>query len=116
MTRVSSRKLTAKNQNRMFYLFWKSVAGLKDVREMEFFTGSLFSPVEKVMIAKRFMIALLLCEGLSFRQICDTLKVSPNTISSVSKKLNRNRGGYAKIIDRFLKDTQVKKLSETFLN
>ncbi len=98
----------------MFFLFWKSLADLKSARELEFLTNDLFSPVEKVMIAKRFMIALLLHKGLSFRQICKVIKVSPNTVNSIARKINKNSRGYGQLMGKTLKNPQVSKLLTTF--
>jgi len=114
MTRISSKKLAPKAQNQMFFLFWKTLAGFKNARDLEFLTNDLFSPVEKIMIAKRFMIALLLHKGLSFRQICKTLKVSPNTVNSIARKINKNSRGYGQILGKTLKSPQAGKVISTF--
>lgn len=98
----------------MFFLFWKSLADLKSARDLEFLTNDIFSPVEKVMIAKRFMIALLLHKGLSFRQICKVLKVSPNTVNSIARKINKNTRGYGQLMGKTLKDPQVGKIINAF--
>ena len=115
MTRISSKKLAPKAQNQMFFLFWKTLADLKTARDLEFLTNDLFSPVEKIMISKRFMIALLLHKGLSFRQICKVLRVSPNTVNSIARKINKNSRGYGQLMGRTLKNPQVAKMLPTFV-
>lgn len=115
MTRISKRRLTPKLQNHMLYLFWKSLADLRSAREVEFLTHDLFSPVEKIMIAKRFLIALLLLQGQSFRKICDLLKVSPNTVSSVAKKTRRPGLGYGRTLKILLTRPEIKKFTQNLL-
>lgn len=115
MTRISSKKLAPKAQNQMFFLFWKTLAGFKNARDLEFLTNDLFSPVEKVMIAKRFMIALLLHKGLSFRQICKVLKVSPNTVNSIARKINRDSRGYGQLVGKSFRNPQVAKMLNGFV-
>ena len=110
MTRVSNQRLKPKLQNQMFFLFWKFLADLKSPKELEFFTARLFSSSEKVMIAKRFMIALLLEQGLSFRRICQVLKVSPNTVSSVVHSSHRRSQTEKRLFSTFLKINLVSKI------
>lgn len=98
----------------MFFLFWKSLADIKKVKDLEFLTNDLFSRVERLMIAKRFMIALLLKRGLSFREVSESLKVSPNTVSSVAKKIKRSTRGYRQLLKRFLADKKIKKMVDSF--
>lgn len=115
MARISSRKLTPKLQNRMFYIFWKSLADLGSVRELEFLTNDLFSPVEKVMMAKRFLAAILLLQGLSFRRICSLLRLSPNTVNSVAKKIRRRNRGYGQVLTAILKRPETHKFIQGFI-
>ncbi len=110
MTRISSQRLRPKLQNQMFYLFWKFLADLKSPKDLEFFTSRLFSPAEKVMIAKRFMIALLIEKGLSFRRVCGVLKVSPNTVSSVVHSARRRTQAEKRLLGSFLKTNIVSKI------
>lgn len=114
MARISARRISPKLQNQMFYLFWKNLADLKKPRDLEFLTTDLFSPVERLMIAKRFMIAVLLRMGQSFRKICSTLKVSPNTVNSVAHRLRRKNSPYLSLVKKFLSGGKVKKLVGPF--
>lgn len=110
MTRISNQRLKPKLQNQMFYLFWKFLADLKSPKDLEFFTARLFSPAEKVMLAKRFMIALLLEQGLSFRRVCQVLKVSPNTVSSVVRSSRRRTLSEKRLLSSFLKTSLTSKI------
>lgn len=114
MARISARRLNPKLQNRMFYIFWKSLAELTQARELEFLTNDLFSPVEKIMITKRFLVAILLLQGASFRQICNLLKVSPNTVNNVSKKIRGKSRGFSQILSHLLRHRDVAKFVESF--
>lgn len=98
----------------MFFLFWKTLADFKKPSDLEFLTNDLFSQVEKVMIAKRFMIALLLHRGLTFRQICETLRVSPNTVNSVARKINRKSRGYGQMLKSLANRHEAEKILSNF--
>lgn len=114
MARISTRKLSPKSQNQMFFLFWKTLADFKRPRDLEFLTNDLFSPVEKIMIAKRFMIALLLARGLTFRQICQSIKVSPNTVNAVAHKVNRKSRSYGRMVESLVKKSDITRILSNF--
>lgn len=115
MARISKRKLSVKQQNQMLFLFWKTLADFKRPRDLEFLTKDLFSPTEKVMIVKRFMIALLLHHGLSFRRTGQVLKVSPNTVNTVAQKIKQRSFGYGTMVKALLKRSDVQLILKTFV-
>src|SRR3989338_4800231 len=62
------------------------------------FTEDLFTPTEKIMLAKRIAIAYLLIKGYSYTTIESTLKVSDSTIGYIALILKTKGNGLRKII------------------
>ncbi len=67
---------------------------LNTIKEKKYFLKDLLNRGERVMIARRFKIAKLLDEGLTYDKIAKLLSVSDGTIARVEKMLNFGRNGY----------------------
>ena len=65
------------------YDFFEDICTMKEIEDM----------------AKRLETAILLDEGVNYRDICEKAGVSTATISRVSRCLNYGTGGYRKILD-----------------
>lgn len=87
MPQVSKYLMDKETYERMFAVFWQTIGGLKGKKEAEEFFTDLLTPTEKVMLAKRLMIALFLTKGYEYREISRTLKVSFSTIALVNNWL-----------------------------
>ena len=81
---------------------YEAVSFLKKREEVIQFIGALLTKTERVMIPKRFAIAILLSKGWTFDSIKDSLKVSQSTITSVAKTLEFSKG-YKKAIEQLEK-------------
>lgn len=90
MTQVSKRMLAEQMEEKVYETFWATIASLNKRDEANFFFTDLFTRAERVNFIKRLSIAVLLYKGNDWRQICDLLKVSPNTVAKVYLKLNGN--------------------------
>lgn len=88
MTQVSKRQLGRQMEELVYGTFWETAARLNKKEEVDLFFTDLFTTAERVNFIKRLSIAVLLNKGYDWRQICDLLKVSPNTIAKVSGRLN----------------------------
>lgn len=81
-------------------------SAFKEIRrdeEMRMFMDNLFTRTERLMLAKRLAIAILLESGWDYSRIIEALKVSPSTISFVrNSKLNMS-APYQKLIERLIK-------------
>ena len=104
MPQVSRHKLSHDLENRLFELFWRSLSRLGTPQETaEFFTDILTS-TEKLMLAKRYTIAVLLTKGYPPKHVHATLNVSYTTIATVAGWLKNLKPATKKILDRHLKD------------
>jgi len=97
VSRVPVPRATEKKIRRAFV---KALVGIDSEREMASYVFDLFTPTERVMLAKRLAIAALLIEGLSYREIAERLKVSTSTIGRVNLWLQTAGDGYRLAIRR----------------
>src|SRR3989338_9528747 len=86
----------------MFEVFEKTFLELKSVEEARLLLGDLLTPTEKIMLAKRLAIAVLLAKDYDYRQINQVLKVSFTTILAVMKQQVIDGRGYRKAVDKIL--------------
>lgn len=87
MTQVSKRQLGRQMEELVYTTFWETTAKLSKKEEVDLFFTDLFTRAERVNFIKRLSIAVLLNKGYDWRQICDLLKVSPNTVAKVFLRL-----------------------------
>jgi len=86
-------------KKQIYELFWDSLAKLKNAQEAEKFYLDLLTYTEKVVLAKRWAIAVLLLRGLGYSEIKELLKVSDPTITRVRNQL-RAGGGFLLVAER----------------
>ena len=82
--------------------FLEAISQVRDKSEVQLFINDLLTPVERVMLAKRFAIAVLLIKGWGYSSVEDLLKVSNDTISRVSLVLKGNFG-YKRVVERLMR-------------
>lgn len=96
----------------MFELFWRAFQDLDKGEEIQSFLSDLLTRTERVMLAKRLSIALLLTKGYDYQTIKDILKVSSSTIGSIASWLDRSGEGYKLLLEKWLKEEKMKKFWE----
>jgi uncharacterized protein YerC len=109
VAQVSKRKLNPEIWERVFNLFLESFGGIKNKKEFAVFIEDILSPTEKIMLAKRFAIAILIAKGNSYDSITDILKVTPSTVSRVTILLRYGKG-LNKSIEKALKKDKIRVL------
>jgi len=112
MPQVSRYPLSKEIEERMFKIFWKSLARLSSSGTIQKFLDDLLSPVEKIMLAKRLAIALLLSRNYSYEDIKKTLKVSNDTVAKVKIWLTHGGQGYKMVTKEILADEKMKEFWE----
>jgi len=114
MPQVSKYPLGEDLEERVFEVFWKTIAELDDEDEVKKFFLDLLTPTEQIMLAKRLAIAILLPKDWNYRSISQSIKVSAATIGSVANWLKRGGEGYKMAIDRILKEERWQEIFEKF--
>lgn len=113
MSQVSKYPISKDIADRIFDVFIKTFIKIKNTQDAQNLASDLFSPTEKIMLAKRLSIAFLLMKEYQYREISQLLKVSVATISSVNKSLKFGSNGYQTILERISKEES---LEDFFLN
>lgn len=103
MTQISKRVLEKDIEQRMFEIFLDTVAMVQTRSQVQKLLDDWVSPTEKIMLAKRLSIAMLLAKSYEQRSIAKVLRVGLETVNKVSKALQNGSGGYDMVISEFLK-------------
>ena len=109
MTQVSKYPIHKSVEKRMFEIFRTTISHLKHSGDIEEFLHDFLSPVERIMLAKRLTIAVLLAKGYSYPSIRQILRVTPTTIATVSLSLKYSGKGYKKMVEKILSDEKKDK-------
>ena len=110
MAQVSKRVLTKNIQERLFQNFWEMFADIKKAKEIQTFLEDFLSPTERIMLAKRMAIAILLSRGYDQRTISSMLKVSTATINKIAMYINTKTAGYQLLLKKYSQKESLKKL------
>ena len=89
MPKISRYKLEKEIEGLILDQFAEVLREVNKTSDIKALIGNLFTPSERIMLAKRLAIAILLENGWDYSKIVKKLKVSPTTISFVkNSKLN----------------------------
>ncbi|MDO8620709.1 MAG: Trp family transcriptional regulator [Candidatus Levybacteria bacterium] len=100
MTQISKYPVHKKVEERMFEVLRETISHLNNAEDIEDFLTDFLSPVEKIMLAKRLSIAILLHKGYKYGTIAEILRVTPPTIATVSLLLRYSGKGYRKAVGK----------------
>lgn len=103
MPQVSRKPLPKDLYNEIIGELWWVLTNIKNDKEMARFLGDLFTPTEKLMLAKRLAIANLVLRGWNWRDICDFLHVSSSTVVNVKHWLNAGGTGFRVAVKKLKK-------------
>lgn len=104
MPQVSKYPIAKDVYNRIFEIFFKTVANVRFPSEVKEFFNDFLSPTESIMLAKRLSIAVLLAKNYDYRAISKILRVSPATIAAVNVFFRYAGAGYKKVVKRILSE------------
>lgn len=95
MARVAKRKLTEQHLEKLFAQLYTTIGALR-VTQAELFLSELLGVEEKIMIAKRLAIIVMIHEKHSLYRVAQTLSVSSATAEKIKRRLTA--GEYTNII------------------
>lgn len=107
MTQISRYPVTTTVNKQILQLFRNAISSLKQSDEIDDFLEDFLSPVEKIMLAKRLAIAVMLAKGYDYQSIKAILHVTPSTIASVSIRLKYAGKGYKKTEEKILQEGKI---------
>lgn len=100
MARFSDKKIPYKIQEELWDEFCAVVAEMDNLDDVKRFMKDLLNRQERLMLARRLLIADFLERGFSYRDIRKKLKASPTTIARVHRWLEFGREGYKRALVR----------------
>ena len=112
MPQVSRKPLPKNVEEKIFSVFFKSLARLSNPSDIQKFIFDLLRPVEQTMLAKRLAIAILLAKGYRYETIKEVLRVSQETIARVNLSLNYGGEGYGIVVKKALRDEKLNEIFE----
>lgn len=110
MPRVSKRELDRKKLSLFLDDLYSAVTSLKDKKEVKAFFEDLLTHEEKLMLAKRFQIAMMHELNYLWYEIGDRAKVTDVTVAKIKQKLDRGLGGL-KVVTKRILEIKEKKFS-----
>ncbi|OGG14920.1 hypothetical protein A2875_03085 [Candidatus Gottesmanbacteria bacterium RIFCSPHIGHO2_01_FULL_46_14] len=120
MTQISKYPLRKEIENRMLEVFLDSIGMVKTREHVQKLIDDLFSPTERVMLAKRLSIALLLLKKYDQRTVARILNVSLGTVNKVSLALQKGNGGYELVVNSIVRQEKfhafLEKIDETLVD
>ncbi len=92
----------------------KAIIEVNDYSKARKFFSGLLTYTEKIMLAKRLAIIILLDRGVSIYKLAKTLKMSPSTLARFEQ--NTEDGKYKDVVSVFKKHSKAAKILEEIGN
>ena len=109
MPKVSQNPISKDTERKIFEALIRTFTKITDTEILKSFIDDLLTPTEKVMIAKRLMVAILLQRGHAPGAICSILKMSKTTVNDIRKDLQKHGQGYKAVFRKFFVESGVGK-------
>lgn len=110
MPRVSEKPLPSKVSKAVLQTLKSSLKNLAKEEDAQAFLYDLLTPQEKEMLSKRLAIGILVYQKVHYRQICETLKVTPTTIQKI-KTVMAKSGRFQKFFEKINQTKEAQTLS-----
>ena len=102
MTQISKSDLSPLVKSEIYNQLNRVILECRDENEVELLLSELLTKTERIVIAKRLFIAVMLTKGYSYRDIRLVLRVSFPTVRSVQFWLEHGGKGYKQAVERIL--------------
>lgn len=103
MAKYVHKKIPYEEQDRLLEELCEVLRELKTSKERKYFLKDLLGRGERIMLIRRFKIALLLEEGKTYDEIVAMLHAGRTTIAKIERLLNFGRNGYRIAIRKIMK-------------
>ncbi len=94
MPHVSRYSLRKDIERELIETLLESIASARTKALAQELVADLLTPTEKIMLAKRILIAMLLEDGYTYFDIARVLKVTPTTINTIKTVLAKSGRGF----------------------
>ena len=92
MVQLSRKPLSKYVSDSILESFRWLIGSLSQRDEVHTFLQDFLTRTERMMLAKRLAVALLIERGFGYREIGEVLKVSPSTVGKIQQLLDNGRG------------------------
>lgn len=117
MPQVSRIKLSKKTETQLIESLNLVLSSVSKQEEMYLFINSFLTDTEKLMLAKRLAIIILLSENLSDSQIANTLHVTRITVSKMRYYYEaRGREGFTIALSKIKTDKRLSSFKNILLS
>lgn len=116
MTRISKRKIPDKYLIKIYQLFFEVIARPSSKDNFLLLLDDIFSPTEKIMLAKRIGIIYLIIKKVDQRTIADILKVSTSTVSKFALIFNEKQSQLISLINTMLNKEKILNFMDDLLS
>src|SRR3989344_1680742 len=110
MPHVSRNKLEGAVLRSILDRLLDALVGITQKADVSDFMNDLLTKTERIMIAKRLAIAMMLHKNYPYAVISRTLKVSESTIGAVRERIDRGGKGFGKVLTRLEKEKRLEAL------
>jgi uncharacterized protein YerC len=115
MVQISKQKIPDKILVRIYQLFFEVFLKSRSKDDFMALTDDIFTPTEKIMIAKRIGIIYLLIKGVRQDEISQALKVSSSTVATYSLHFYKLNSKIVEVIkDLLLREKTLGFLEDVF--
>ncbi len=114
MPQISLRKMDPEIEKRTLEVFVNVLVNSKASINPSSFIDIFLTPTEKIMLAKRVAITILIKRGYSYELIKDYLKVSQSTVSGMVNQLKISAQIDQVAIDKVILNKDIKKVMSDF--
>lgn len=114
MPQISRQPMSPEIEQRVFQIFFRTLAKTGKTEEIIDFLDDLLTPVERTMLAKRLAIAILVQKGWGYEAIKRTLKVTPATISKIKLWLSFKGTGFRRVFANQTKENEINEIIDDF--
>ncbi len=108
MPQLSRKKLRPDVENRVRELLATCIQRCRETGATENFIETILTDTEKLMIAKRVSIALMVLKQYKLLEITKTLNVTGNTVRSVAVWLDRMGKEFVELLSKIADEDQKK--------
>lgn len=116
MSQVSKLPVKEEIYKNIFELFLTLFTKTFTHSHAENLLNELFTPTEKIVIAKRLGIAVLLKKGYNYNTIQQVLRVSKPTIAFINNQFKYQKNGLNYFTEEVIKDQKLSEYLDTIIN
>jgi uncharacterized protein YerC len=113
--KVKYKKLTKEDRIKCLDALYTAIGCLKSRDDIKLFLRDLLTSSERIMIGRRIIIAQMLIDGYSHRNIAGEIGVGMDTIFRVQRWLTDDKKGYEKTIEKFNRELKKRNKSNAYL-